>query len=31
MAGDMDVHIVLDDPAGNSYLQVLGHLSFSGL
>uniref|UniRef100_A0A8C8G8G9 Zinc finger protein ZPR1 n=1 Tax=Oncorhynchus tshawytscha TaxID=74940 RepID=A0A8C8G8G9_ONCTS len=21
MAGDMDVHIVLDDPAGNSYLQ----------
>lgn len=22
MAGEMDVHIVLDDPAGNSYLQV---------
>uniref|UniRef100_A0A8C7JVM8 Zinc finger protein 259 n=1 Tax=Oncorhynchus kisutch TaxID=8019 RepID=A0A8C7JVM8_ONCKI len=22
MAGEMDVHVVLDDPAGNSYLQV---------
>lgn len=22
MAGEMDVHIILDDPAGNSYLQV---------
>lgn len=22
MAGETDVHIVLDDPAGNSYLQV---------
>lgn len=29
MSGEMDAHIILDDPAGNSYLQVSLFLSMT--